>query len=168
MDSKMFKKRAELLAQRLAGRPVEIRWQHPPYAEALGCAIKTRDGEAVAYITPTWDEPNKVYRTYLHEMAHLRLHWDVMPKTNHADQPSGSMAGGGSTQLGNIIHRPIEDEADALKADWMAHAENNTWRPSDPNECLKALMDWLPTEFKAAIEKAVTHALEKALKGKSK
>lgn len=132
------------VAAHLAGRPVEVRHLRPPFEGALGCAIKSA-GAAVLYVTPNLEAWAR-FSVFLHEAAHLRLHWNSIPDTDHASRPAGSIRG--ATPLGVVTGQPVEDEADALAGYWAKWAARNAdpYEPDAIRARLKGLLNWRPPE----------------------
>lgn len=136
-------------AAHLAGVPVEIRHARPPYQTAMGSAHKTAAGGAVIYVVPNLPDPDRL-RVYLHELAHLRLHWQFIPTAGHEQQPGGSISSKGMTRLGDAIGRPVEAQADRLADEWMQYADARA-AALDRDYGLgwfKALIQWKPKEMK--------------------
>ena len=133
------------VANRLANRPVLLRWQNPPSSNAAGQIVKTQTGELVIYVG-NLEGVNTRLKVLLHELAHARLDADWIPKSNDARLPSGSI---NRTQSQRKIWRahPRELRAEHQADEWLRYANIHKfdyWRVGRSEmECkLLSLLDW--------------------------
>lgn len=101
----------------LAGRPVEMRIEPPPYEGALGCVIND-GGKCLVYVHSCL-HGEEFLEVLLHELAHVKLHFSLTPPTTHARSGAWSIPRAAVKRLGDAIGRPVEDEADTLAHTWL-------------------------------------------------
>lgn len=116
---------AALLARQLVGRPVQIDLREPAARGLAGVALKTTDGRAVVQVKPGSGE----FERLLHELAHIKLHWDsIEPSTRHLRPPQSR-----ANHIAVDYEPPAwycrrEDEAETLTQEWLDYAHrNNEW-----------------------------------------
>lgn len=127
-----------VLAFRLAGREVIVRMGEPKTTSSLGTTHIDVDGVPVVTIMPGMDGLD----TYLHEVAHVRLHADMMTPSN-LDQAKPR-----SVTVSKAEKRPSwDDQADRLRDTWLAYGKKHA-DPTLPEDegVLWALMDYYKQE----------------------
>jgi hypothetical protein len=109
-------------ARRLIGRDIRLEHRAPGIAGRDGQALKTARGPVIQ-ICPYCEDWLSVF---LHELAHVKLHYDRLPgEALQALPPQGKNLTGierlTSSRTHPVINRQ-EAEADALAARWLAYA----------------------------------------------
>jgi hypothetical protein len=133
------------VADHLTGRPSIVRWESPPSATAVGQAFKTLDGKIVIYVGELTGIDSR-FKVWLHELAHGRWDYDILPIIGAQAPPAGSVK---QTQKERAEWRknPRELRAQRQADDWYQYAERNAYKYftgyQSPMECkLLALLDW--------------------------
>jgi len=115
-----------VLANRLAGREVIVRMQDPVTTNSLGTVQINQKGVPIIHIAPWLGE--HTISTYLHELAHVRLHADQMTRSN-LDQAAPR-----SVTVSKSDKRPTwEAQADQLRDQWLAYGKAHA-DPSLPGD----------------------------------
>jgi len=109
----------EAAAKRLTGRHVEILYQ-TPYSQRLGRAVngtaQKSGGRGIITLEP--DRPLvDIYKTFLHEAAHLAADWD---RFEDSGQPGGVTVK--VTYAVNQLHTSMETRAESQAHEWDAWA----------------------------------------------
>jgi len=107
-------------AERLTGREVEIRWQSP-YSDRLGRHVNGAayrlGNKGVIELEP--DRPlEAVYKTFLHECAHLARDWHMFADLARPGPAPAEKA----TNAVNQVHAGMETRAERLAGRWDAWA----------------------------------------------
>lgn len=111
------------VAEHLTGLPlIRVIWRSPPYEGSLGAVI--RDGQqCLVFVEPALESASR-WHVFLHELAHARLHWKDIPSQGmDAQQEGGTIKRGSTRRLGEVLGKPIEEQADALAHKWEEYAD---------------------------------------------
>ena len=125
------------VARRLTGRPCKVEFVQPYIKKTRGLAARKGD-TGIIQIRPGLGE-DQTLETYLHEVAHVRLHFkglmglpkQARPESYRLTVPEGEME----------AHEQREDEARTLAAHWEEYADENATGP-ELRHRLAALLDW--------------------------
>ena len=125
-----------VLGNRLAGRSCVIRMQEPATTNSYGTMQVRPDGVPEIHISPGLGP--QTIKTFLHELAHVRLHYkQIKPSHIHTAAPR-------TVTVRKEAKRPIwESQADALRDEWLAYGKRHA-DPTLPDEegILWALLDY--------------------------
>jgi len=142
----LHKNLATRVAERLAKRPVLIRFRQPSAAHAAGQVYKYH-GQVVVDIDPANCASGQL-RIFLHEIAHQRLDFDRLLESNQVIAPAGSVKLSPAELAANkIAISPLDDRANEQAAAWLAWSdahwkEHPTW--SELRSRLISLLFWKP------------------------
>lgn len=133
------------VADHLATRPVEIRWQSPPTEKAVGEAKKTKDGKPIAYIGYLEGLRSRL-ETFTHECLHCRLDYDILPVSSDRKRPAVRVRRSEAARA-EWRANPRELRVQKLTEEVIQYAERNAykyWRVGRSEiECiLLAMLDW--------------------------
>jgi hypothetical protein len=118
------------VAAHLSGRPViAVRVQEPVWSNMSGACYKTMGFKAIIDLNPG---ARDVLKSYLHEVAHLKLDWPAMTPSNYWKAEPGSLKIANETRS-KLRALPREDEADC----WMFFSADNIF-----DKQLLALMEY--------------------------
>ena len=114
------------LATLIAGRTVDVRC-----AGLAGLWGKTeRSGDrAIIHLSPDTPEGEQV-DTFLHEVAHVKLHWQTLPDRAATRRPGGRRFTPGEAMLRKALVKVQEDEADAAAGRWRKRLEASDGHPA--------------------------------------
>ncbi len=123
------------VAVKLAGHDLQVRFQPPVFGE-YACAFSDDKGGAIIDIMP--DAPSdtdKFLNVLLHEVAHVKLHWDYMQGTDDISETHGAFKVD-SPERDAYLKR--EREANAQMTKWKRYAEWNKhmYLPNTPKNYL--------------------------------
>jgi len=107
-------------APRLAKHPVELRWEKPFMANCRGLALRTGKSGLI-YISPELD-PEQRLKTFLHECAHVRLHYRFLADlAQFTPQPGAQPTPHRLTEraLTDDVFARREQEAQELAGKWL-------------------------------------------------
>ena len=125
------------LAPRLAGRPCVIKIKEPATKGSWAETTLRDDGVFEVRIAP-WIDEDQTMRSYLHELAHIRLHGPHMA-------PSNLHKAAGRTVTSDNIPT-WEDQADALRDEWLRYGRRHAPAGySEDGGVLVALMTYYTT-----------------------
>ncbi len=91
----------ERVAAHLSGRPVVFRWQEPVWNFASGAAYKSLSNDAIIDVNP--GATSTIY-TFLHEVAHVRVHWGEIVPSYIWHAPPGSQTLPAATRAAMRAH----------------------------------------------------------------
>jgi hypothetical protein len=114
---------AGVVATRLSGHPVELRWDDPADARYHYGVARKAGTVGIIEIEP-WHDQQKILDVLLHETAHLRQHWDSIPD-DLVDPPEAQRRRPvlrGVSKVAQAFYHGREREADELAARWKAWA----------------------------------------------
>ena len=155
----------EKVAERLAGRPVCVRFQPPVAAGVLGETYKTIDGRSIIDLDPAKHQGDnaKLLSTFLHEVAHV-LADDAEP-SNHVDQPPGSDTKHRENPTVNTPwyknrEKSADDQADVWFAWSERHMSSDNSQPKIVRQ-LQALEQYMPQEVEDFINQTVKECISK-------
>lgn len=113
----------ELLARHLTGRRVTVERRAIPSIGTVGAAFLADDGEPVIMVDP--DPPGlDPFWVYLHECAHVRLHFADLVKSNMHTRPP-DVVSDNTTIERDPVYVYQETEADALANTWLDYARRH-------------------------------------------
>jgi hypothetical protein len=115
------------VAEHLCGRPVMVRFRRPRVRNYVGCPYKTEDGQAIIDL----DRERAGYlalKVFLHECAHIRLHFEAFSPGDSYRAPSGSDALSPLVTVATYRKQPRETEADRLAERWLKAARAGAGR----------------------------------------
>lgn len=140
-----FRERFNRAADALTNWPVVVRLRKPYLKGVGGLMTVAEGGYAVIDLDP--DRPiAAIYESFLHEVAHVKLHAKGLKKTNdHKLKPGAEVLTRAEWEADRA--NPLEAQADALADSWAAWAAKEVEcfiEPGYPDEviacmCLKAL-----------------------------
>jgi hypothetical protein len=129
------------VAERLTGRPVEVRYRAPVIRLTLGMAYKRR-GAAVVDVLPGMPEAQEFY-VLLHELAHIQNDFSAMTDCDFADDPPHSRDWTAAERYLLRFDRR-EEPANAQAFDWLFYAEEHRSQAGSSlsEDWLLALAGW--------------------------
>lgn len=155
---------AEIVSEHLARiyRPVTVRVQMPSITACAGMAKKTQSG-ALITVAPEGEELDQ-FKTLLHEIAHLRLHWPDMEEATEAgtEPPPGSIkiSPAELEAAGAVDHRE-EAAAESKAAEWAEFADaNRDLTRGEIEGRLLSLLDWYENDTERLIDKVALKVTE--------
>jgi len=103
-------------ATRLAGRPVDIEWR-PPDAPYQKGAARRAGNTGIVVIDPDL-EGQDLFDVYLHELAHVRLHFETIPDDLARPLVAAKADPRGSTAWSRAAYARREQDAAELACQW--------------------------------------------------
>lgn len=151
---------SQKVAKYLCGQPVTVRSRQPHIAQASGFTYRHPEAGAIIDVRPGMTAADEL-ETFLHECAHVKMHYENLLVTRHSELPSASYRY--SDHIMNVRaaspHKQ-ETEADALTVEWMRYAMA---AGPDPTARLQRMLGWYPAELRAMIAAIVPGAVRAAL-----
>lgn len=148
---------AEIVAEKLAGegKPVSIRWQSPALNSCAGVTMKTKNGALIDVSTKV-TELEKL-KIFLHEVAHVRFHWDTLKESKHIPvlPPESVTFTDEQMRKTEIPGEDLQErEAEKQADEWMEFANQNykKYGNSEIEARLLSLLDWYATDLERQIE----------------
>ncbi len=110
----------QLAAPYIAGKPCILKRRDPASRDAAGLTTVNMQGVPIVTLMPSLqDEGDQVLlKTYLHELAHVRLHSGMIRRTNTDMQPPNSKETPPSP-------REYENEANDQAKAWLEYGERH-------------------------------------------
>jgi len=110
----------QLASQYIAGKPCVLKRRDPASIGAVGLTTVNMQGVPIVTLMPSLqDEGDQVLlETYLHELAHVRLHSGMIRRTNTDMQPPNSKETPPSP-------REYENEANDQAKAWLEYGERH-------------------------------------------
>ena len=114
-----------IVADRLTGRKCAIEWRKPYIKGTIGLTARGEDpGSVKIFIDPALDD-TKQLDTFLHECAHGRLHYHLLPNNQEHEAPAASYRIVDRDRFTDD-NRQDEQEADAMAVYWQSYCEDVT------------------------------------------
>lgn len=121
-----LRKAFQAAADSLGGWPIVVRLREPVDAGARGCTYKAMENYAVIDVKPTGNYM-QMFRTFLHEVGHVKLHFDTLQATNDAKlEPAHFEIGAAGHVSTNRKPDPREAQAWELAQAWERWAAAKT------------------------------------------
>jgi hypothetical protein len=127
-----------LVAQVLTGRKCKVEFRRPYVTGVRGIAAREGD-TGVIHIKPGM-EPEQTLKTFLHEVAHIRLDWHKL-LNNEEHLQEADTVDRADIPASKMIPQVRQMKADSMAAYWLHYAEMNT-RHDLPVAKLTALLNW--------------------------
>ena len=126
------------VAKRLTGRTCEVEFRQPYLSGTRGIAAREGD-TGIIHIKPDLD-PEQKLKTFLHECAHIRLDWNMLP-TNGDHKQEADTVDRLELPEGKLIPQERQKNADSWAAYWLDFANQATQSKTTISK-LTALLNW--------------------------
>ena len=110
------------VSEKLSGRKIILRFVQPSRSDADGQVTRLANGQALVEINPNV-EADKEFFNFLHELAHLKLHWDTLVVSE--PRKAMSLRPRSVSKPKNYVEDNREGEANIQASLWKRYAELN-------------------------------------------
>ena len=112
----------KVVGAKLSGRKIILRFVQPSRSDADGQVTRLTTGQALVEINPNV-EADKEFFNFLHEIAHLKLHWDTLVVSE--PRKAMSLLPKSVSRPKNYVEDNREGEANIQASLWNRYAELN-------------------------------------------